>query len=375
MNNVQVPTNKDQYPGRLAVLQRVLPAYRIPFFDLLAGKCLGELHLAAGSPRKDDAIDTTGSLAVAHFQSLKNIHFFQGKAYLCWQQGLHHWLRSVDPDALIVEANPRYLSTRSAVAWMRSRSKPVIGWGLGSTQSQGYLAPFRLAFRANFLRQFDAIITYSRQGFEQYRSLGFPGKKIFIAHNAVAARPTQSPIHRPLDIQEPPSLLFVGRLQARKRLDLLIKACSRLPEGLKPRLVIVGDGPERESLQKLAEKTYPSTLFVGAVNGSDLEPYFKTADIFVLPGTGGLAIQQAMGWSLPVITAQGDGTQQDLVRQVNGWQVPPHDQAALEAILQVALSDLPRLRTMGLESYRIVSEEINLESMVSSFITALNTIS
>jgi len=160
-------------------------------------------------------------------------------------------------------------------------------------------------------------------------------------------------------------------IQKRKAKRVLIQ----LPEGLKPRLVIVGDGPERESLQKLAEKTYPSTLFVGAVNGSDLEPYFKTADIFVLPGTGGLAIQQAMGWSLPVITAQGDGTQQDLVRQVNGWQVPPHDQAALEAILQVALSDLPRLRTMGLESYRIVSEEINLESMVSSFITALNTIS
>jgi glycosyltransferase involved in cell wall biosynthesis len=88
-----------------------------------------------------------------------------------------------------------------------------------------------------------------------------------------------------------------------------------------------------------------------------------------------LAIQQAMGWSLPIIAAQGDGTQQDLVRHENGWQVPPEDLSALLATLHKALSDIPRLRAMGSESYRIVSEEINLESMVSSFISALNTIS
>ena len=202
--------------------------------------------------------------------------------------------------------------------------------------------------------------------------MGFPSDKIFVAHNAVSPRPTHSPVLRKKNKQEPPCLLFVGRLQERKRLDLLIQACSRLPAKLQPRLLIVGDGPGRESLQKLAERNYPSTQFVGAVHGSNLEPYFLAADLFVLPGTGGLAIQQAMGWSLPIITAQGDGTQQDLVRQENGWQIPPGDFPALLATLHKALSDIPRLRTMGLESYRIVSEEINLESMVSSFISALN---
>ena len=274
-----------------------------------------------------------------------------------------------------MEANPRNLSTRSALSWMKSCSKPVIGWGLGSSPTEGNLANLRNTARLNFLLQFDAILTYSQQGSEQYRSLGFPSEKIYVAHNAVAPRPAHSPIQRPTDSQGPPSLLFVGRLQERKRLDLLIHACSKLPEYLQPRLVIVGDGPKKESLKKLAEKNYPSAQFVGAAHGSNLEPYFRSADLFVLPGTGGLAIQQAMGWSLPIITAQGDGTQQDLVRHDNGWQIPPGNLPALIATLHKALSDIPRLRVMGSESYRIVSEEINLESMVSSFISTLNSVS
>ena len=42
--------------------------------------------------------------------------------------------------------------------------------------------------------------------------------------------------------------------------------------------------------------------------------HFAGADLFVLPGTGGLAVQEAMSYALPVIVAKGDGTQEDLVR-------------------------------------------------------------
>ena len=50
---------------------------------------------------------------------------------------------------------------------------------------------------------------------------------------------------------------------------------------------------------------------------------------------------------LPVIVARGDGTQDDLVRDENGWQIPPDDYAALVAALRTALSDTDRLRRMG----------------------------
>jgi glycosyltransferase involved in cell wall biosynthesis len=78
-----------------------------------------------------------------------------------------------------------------------------------------------------------------------------------------------------------------------------------------------------------------------------------------------------MTYALPVIVAQGDGTQEDLVRPANGWLVPPADQAALTAALDTALAEPARLRQMGTESYRIVREEINLENMVEVFVQAL----
>jgi glycosyltransferase involved in cell wall biosynthesis len=157
--------------------------------------------------------------------------------------------------------------------------------------------------------------------------------------------------------------------------DLLIRACAALPIGLQPHVVVVGEGPARHELIGLAEKIYPSVEFAGAKHGADLEPHFAKADLFVLPGTGGLAIQQAMAHGLPVVVAKGDGTQDDLVGAENGWQVPPDDLDALTNILRQALSDPDKLRQMGEVSYRIVAEEINIDKMVDVFIHALNDIS
>jgi len=162
-------------------------------------------------------------------------------------------------------------------------------------------------------------------------------------------------------------VLFTGRLQARKRVDLLLGACAALPPDRKPRLLIVGDGPERPALQNLAGQIYPCAEFTGALFDDELKPYLELADLFVLPGTGGLAVQQAMSAALPVIVAEADGTQADLVRPENGWLVRPGDLAGLTAILAEALGDLPRLRQMGLASHKIVRDEINLEAMVAAF--------
>jgi glycosyltransferase involved in cell wall biosynthesis len=358
------------FSGKLALQQRVLPTYRAPFFDLLASACNGGLSLFTGLPRPVEGITTARQLQIANYKLGENVHLFNGALYLCYQRGLMDWLKQWNPDALIMEANPRYLSTSSAVKWMHQQHKPVIGWGLGSPPLSGSLAGFRQTRRLSFLTQFDALLTYSQRGADEYAALGFPRGKIFVAHNSVAPAPGEIPDHRPLTVDRI-TILFVGRLQARKRLDALLRACAELQN---IRLVIIGDGPERETLQTLAKEIYPSAEFIGAKHGAELKPYFAEADLFVLPGTGGLAIQEAMSYGLPVIVAQGDGTQDDLVRKENGWQISPDDFDALSLAMKDALSDVARLRRMGGESYRIVKEEINIEKMVEVFVTALNSL-
>ena len=121
----------NRFPGKLALIQRVLPVYRAPFFDLLASACDGGMNLFTGLPRPIEGITTTDKLQVAKYVLGKNVHLFGGKFYLCHQLGLIPWLQKTSPDALIVEANPRYISTPAAVNWMYKRNRPVIGWGLG----------------------------------------------------------------------------------------------------------------------------------------------------------------------------------------------------------------------------------------------------
>ncbi len=93
-------------------------------------------------------------------------------------------------------------------------------------------------------------ISYSRRGADEYAALGFPRKKIFVAPNAVSPKPSSPIPSCPLAFKDRPIILFVGRLQRRKRVDDLLRACSEMES--KPRLMIVGDGPEREHLELLA---------------------------------------------------------------------------------------------------------------------------
>jgi glycosyltransferase involved in cell wall biosynthesis len=364
----------NEFQGRVGLQQRVLPSYRVAFFEALATACRDGLSIFAGQPRPQEAIQPAEQLTGAHYVPARNLHLLGGSLYVCWQRGLLSWLEAWDPQALIVEANPRYLSTPRAVKWMHARQRPVIGWGLGAPPLSGPLAASRERRRQAFLGSLDAVIAYSQQGAEQYRALGLPPERVFVATNAVARRPTSPPPARPAHFEGLPTVLFIGRLQERKRLDLLLEACAALASEQEPRLLIVGDGPARPQFEALAEEVYPSAEFLGARHGPQLTPLFAQADLFVLPGTGGLAVQQAMAHALPVIVAEGDGTQNDLVRPANGWLIPPNDLAALTRTLGEALSDSQRLRKMGTASFQLASEEINVEAMVKVFTNVLNLV-
>lgn len=353
---------------RIGIQQRVLPSYRIPFFDALAKSGVDGLSVFAGKPRPEEALDTGALPLKAQFTAGRNIHMFNGKFYLCWQLGLMKWLKEWQPHVLIMEANPRYMLSSQAIRWMRAHGGSVIGWGLGSPLPSGLFSRVRMLLRRRFIRQFDALITYSQSGAAEYAALGFPQEKIFTAPNAVAPKPVHPlPTRAQRFKAGRPVVLFVGRLQVRKRADALIQACSLLPHSIQPQLWIVGDGPQRHALENLAKDVYPDTHFYGAQHGSDMENLLRNADLFVLPGSGGLAVQQAMSFGLPVIVGEADGTQSDLVRVENGWQLTDISPKNLSQHIQTALQDIRLLREMGAASYKIVSQEINLENMVTAF--------
>ncbi len=368
--------NLPEFEGKLGLQQRVIPAYRRPFLEILGQTCQGGISVYAGQPLPQEGIQTAAALDGISWERGQNRHLFDPASplYQCWQPGIIGWLEEQQPDLLVVEANPRYPNNYQATHWMHARRRKVLGWGLGAPPLSGWLAGWRRSRRLKLLSQFDGVIAYSQRGAQEYRALGLPPERVFVAPNAVSLRPQQPAPTKPESFAPRPRVLFVGRLQARKRVDLLLASCARLPEDLQPDIWIVGDGPARQDLITAAGRLYPRAEFTGALHGPALEPYFTQADLFVLPGTGGLAVQQAMAHGLPVIVAQGDGTQDDLVQEENGWQVIPGDLDDLYRTLEAALSNPSQLRRMGAASYRIVSQEINLEMMVKAFIQAVITV-
>ncbi|RPI34519.1 MAG: hypothetical protein EHM70_02645, partial [Chloroflexota bacterium] len=148
------------FPGKLALQQRVLPEYRVPFIEALAAACSGGLSVFAGQPLLEESIAASSALKVARYAPARNWNIFPVRSplYHCWQSGLMHWLDEWQPDALIVEANSRYPSTRLAIRWMHRRSRPVIGWGLGappystSGPLSSLVTPWRKLERITLLR-------------------------------------------------------------------------------------------------------------------------------------------------------------------------------------------------------------------------------
>jgi glycosyltransferase involved in cell wall biosynthesis len=362
-------------PQRVGLQQRVVPAYRAAFFDSLARALPGTLSVFAGMPAAGEGIPQAKELRIARWVRGRNVPLGGGRFSVLWQRGWRKWIAAEDPEILILEANPRYLTNERLRVWMRRRGRPVIGWTLGPARG-GPVFSGRLR---DYYRKFSALVVYSGSGAKAFEDLGVSAGKIFIAPNAVESTMADALLARTrakeeartaLGLDARPAVLFVGRLQKRKRVDFLLRACARLKNACQ--LMIVGDGPDRERLERIAADLFPGARFTGDLRGEPLGLCFLAADFFLLPGTGGLALQEAMVYAKAVAAAEADGSQRDLIREGrNGWLLPPGDEEALVRILEGALSDPGRLERMGAESRRIVRETATMEKMIDGFLQAI----
>jgi glycosyltransferase involved in cell wall biosynthesis len=116
-------------------------------------------------------------------------------------------------------------------------------------------------------------------------------------------------------------------------------------------------------------------FFHGAQYGKDLERLFVEANVFLLSGTGGLAINEAMAYSLPVITTPGDGTAYDLIEEEeNGFLLDfNYTIEELESKMSYfATISEAKFKSMGENSRKIVENTASMGNMVSQIMKSLN---
>jgi glycosyltransferase involved in cell wall biosynthesis len=129
-------------------------------------------------------------------------------------------------------------------------------------------------------------------------------------------------LRRELDLSPGrPVILFASKLQTRKRAEDLVEAYKRLSPapGREPHpyLVFVGDGEQRETLERAAQQTgFKSIRFCGFRNQSELPRFFDLATVFVLPSRHepwGLIVNEVMNAGRAVIVSDEVGCQPDLI--------------------------------------------------------------
>jgi glycosyltransferase involved in cell wall biosynthesis len=170
-------------------------------------------------------------------------------------------------------------------------------------------------------------------------------------------------------------LLFVGRLVQRKGVDVLLRAIACAPTTDRLSLWVVGDGPERRSLEALAAAlgVLDRVAFFGFVSREELEDRYTECDVVVLPAvvdakgdTEGLGVVLLEGSShgKPVIASEAGGIV-DIVRPgETGLLVPPGDVNALAAAIEALRADPERAAMLGRAGKRHVEREFSWSTII-----------
>jgi glycosyltransferase involved in cell wall biosynthesis len=181
----------------------------------------------------------------------------------------------------------------------------------------------------------------------------------------------------------PPLILSVGQLRERKGMIYLVQACGILQDrGIDFRCRIIGEGPEREALEReierlgLAEKV----TLAGALPQEQVIPEYEAANLFVLPTVlsesgdrDGIpnVILEAMAMELPVISTWNSAIPEAVRDGENGLLVPPKDIPALADALEKILTDSIFAAKLANEACRTVREQFdpqrNIQVLVKAF--------
>lgn len=219
------------------------------------------------------------------------------------------------------------------------------------------------------------------EAYDYWESYDVPKEKIFITRNspdtdmlfAIREKIEQEPSILP---KNPYRLLHVGRLVGWKRVDMLIHAFARVREHFPDaELLIIGSGPEEKNLKDLASelKLGNSVNFLGSIYDQEiLGKYYLASSLYVLAGMGGLSINEAMSFGLPVLCSVCDGTEKMLVKEgVNGRYFKDGNKDDLVNKIIWFFERPSQSQKMGVHSENIIRNEVNINTVINGYLDAL----
>ncbi|MDI6840283.1 MAG: glycosyltransferase family 4 protein [bacterium] len=179
------------------------------------------------------------------------------------------------------------------------------------------------------------------------------------------------------------NILFVGRLVERKGVKYLIEAFDMVSKKIDSTLTIVGEGSEREKLEKLVDEKglKEKVIFTGKISEHKLKEYYLNCDVFVLPActdskgdTEGLGVVliEAMSYKKPVVASQVGGIVDIVKDGETGLLVPEKDATKLAAAIYEVLNNKALANKFGEAGHKFIKTNFSWEKIIDRLVKTYN---
>jgi glycosyltransferase involved in cell wall biosynthesis len=249
--------------------------------------------------------------------------------------------------------------------YLKSKNVKYIWWGIGYGKNKiGNIA------RNILVNKSDGLILYSNRDLDKFISAVKDKGKIVIANNTYYVKnPIKSYEH------EKEYLLFVGSLDERKELNIVLKALKntikKIPEDIK--FIIIGEGKEKEKLINYVEKEnlINKVIFKGRIaDNSILKEYYKNAIISISFGQAGLSVLQSFAYGVAFLTkknAISGGEITNIIHNKTGILCEDNIKS-LEDNLIYLCNNKAYSKELGKNAYEYYQNNATMREMVNNFI-------
>ena len=368
-------------------VSRFVPGYRRTVLEAL-NKALSErLIVCAGQPPNASFASLTSDTPAGYRQIPLRSWWIAGERLHAQSVGR---VLKLEPSVILAEESPRSVTLPVLLRRARRRGAATLLWGHFSSNNRPFGGSHPLdRYRLALARYVDGCVCYT-DSIRTSLAEHVPPERLFTARNTLDIRPLlrlrelleiegKPAVRRRLSLRvDAPVATYIGRLIPQKRLDLLLDTYSILLRRGPLSLVIIGDGPEKSSIEaRVKRENWTDVRLTGAITGQARSaPYLFAADVMVCPGYVGLAVNHAFALGLPVVTQASPkpGIRHHspevayLQHGRNGMMVPYGNVPALADAVQAVLADQKRYSTHALNYAR---DHLDMSAMVDGLVKAV----
>lgn len=310
--------------------------------------------------------------------TLKNIRLFN---ILVFQIGTIRDAIINKPDAALFLGQAYVISTWLAALIYKLKDVKVFFWGHGLYGNESLIKKY---FNIYFIKIADAFLVYNDYSKTILIKNKIDSSKIFVINNSLNYSFSIGFRNQYISLKKPENLpffkspdkyllIYIGRLTPQKKLHLLIEVVSLLnKDKYKYNLLIIGEGPERNILEKYASDGVINEYikFYGALYDEyKIGKYLSLADLCVSPGNVGLTAIHSLSYGTPVVTHNNFTSQmpefEAIVEGETGFFFRENDYIDLAEKTEIWFSKMRNKNEIKRKCYKIIDEKYNPHYQIS----------